>query len=134
MTDHPTQMPHTDTAADGDAPPVASARNRPPISAVRHVLHDDGDSSKILWFLIVLPVALVYTLIARELAGPGYTTSVNQGAMVVFMVLTFAWPVLAVITLFVIQLIIKTDGQVAFAAATLCWAVSCAIPFAIGMK
>jgi hypothetical protein len=87
-----------------------------------------------LWYLLLLPISLLYTLAAREFAGPGYTTAPNQTAMVLFFLAAVAWPVIAIVLVGVIRSIAHIRGVGATSFALLSWIASSVVPFLIGMK
>jgi hypothetical protein len=87
-----------------------------------------------LWYLLLLPLSLLYILAAREFAGPGYTTAPDQGAMVVFFLASVAWPFLATFLVLVIRNAANIRGPSAACVGLISWIVSSAMPFLIGMK
>lgn len=84
--------------------------------------------------MMLLPASFLYTLAAREVAGPGYMTAPNQGAMVVFFLAAVAWPFLAIALVGIIRFAFRIRGTLASSIGLASWAVSCAVPFWIGMK
>ena len=86
------------------------------------------------WYFLLIPISFLYTVGAREVAGPGYTTAPNQGAMVLFFLASLAWPIVAIVVLAAIRRL----GNIRGVPATLCglfaWVGSCAVPFLIGMQ
>lgn len=87
-----------------------------------------------LWYFLLIPISFLYTVGARELAGPGYTNAPNQGAMVVFFLASLAWPFVAMIVLAVIRSVGNVHGVPATVCCLLAWIASCAMPFLVGMK
>ena len=84
--------------------------------------------------LSVVLLSVVFTFFARVLAGPGYTSAPNQGAMFVFGVLiAFIWPVIAFVLVWRIRRVSKSVGPFSIFIGGLSWIASCALPFGIGM-
>ena len=84
--------------------------------------------------LSVVLLSVVFTFFARVLAGPGYTSAPNQGAMFVFGVLiAFIWPVIAFVLVWRIRRVSKSVGPFSIFIGGLSWIASCALPFWIGM-
>lgn len=108
------------------SPPDASADDKPVRSAPNPL---QG-----FWYFVLLPAGLLYTVVVREMAGAGYTSSPNQNAMVVFFLAQLAWPAISLIPLWVIQHFARIRGVWANLIGFVAWALSCAIPFWIGMK
>ncbi len=108
-------------------PSEAPARERPAANVPQA-------NTRGLWYVLLVPSALLYTFAAREIAGPGYTTAPNQGAMVVFFLAAVAWPVLALIFAATIRAIGRIRGVAATCFCLLAWAASSVVPFLIGPK
>ena len=87
-----------------------------------------------IWYFLLIPASVIYTVGARELAGPGYTTAPNQGAMALFFLASLAWPLFAIVVLAVIRGVGNVRGTPAVIYALVAWVASCAVPFLIGMK
>jgi len=86
------------------------------------------------WYFLLIPASLLYTFAAREIAGPGYTTAPNQGAMVVFFVASLAWPIVAIVFMAVIRSMAKVRGVSASICGLLSLIASSIVPFLVGMK
>lgn len=82
----------------------------------------------------MIPISLLYAVAAREIAGPGFTTAPNQGAMVVFFLASMAWPVIAVVLITLIRWISGARGFLAAIVGLVTWIASSMLPFWIGMK
>ena len=82
---------------------------------------------------MLIPAAIVYTLFARLISGPGFTTAPNQGAMVVFFLMVLAWPLIAIFLLALIGRIFGIGGVPSILVAFVVWAFSSIVPFIIGM-
>jgi len=86
-----------------------------------------------LIYTLLFPAAAAYTMIARLMAGPGYTAAPNQGAMVIFFLLCLSWPIAAIVVIGVIRRLSGVHGFAASTVGVLSWLCSCYIPFWIGM-
>lgn len=87
-----------------------------------------------LWYLVLIPVSILYAFAAREIAGPGFATAPNQGAMVVFFLASMAWPVIALVLIALIRWISGARGFLAAIVGLVTWIASSMLPFWIGMK
>ncbi|WP_145292812.1 hypothetical protein [Crateriforma conspicua] len=107
-------------------PPYDAERSQAPSVTPSPILHG-------LIYTLLFPVAAAYTIIARSIAGPGYTTAPNQGAMVLFFLFCLAWPIVAIVVIGIIRRFSGVRGLAASAVGVLSWLCSCYIPFWIGM-
>lgn len=115
--------------------PYKSSTVETSVSGVDHVQRRSASQSlRALWYLVLIPGSLLYAFAAREIAGPGFTTAPNQGAMVVFFLASMAWPVIAVVPIALIRRISGARGIVAAIVGLVTWIASSMLPFWIGMK
>lgn len=105
-----------------DSPPPDSNGTQTPSAA-------DG-----IWYLLLLPISFLYSFAAREMAGPGYTTSLNQGAIVIFYLAAILWPILSLVILSILKAVYRIRGSHAHSIGVISWALSCPVPFWIGIK
>jgi hypothetical protein len=94
----------------------------------------EGSVKNAGWYLLILPAGVIYNLFARMLAGPGYTTAPNQGAMLVFGLLLFAWPITSILLMTAIARMFKIGGMLSIPIAVVAWILGCIMPFMIGMR
>jgi len=83
----------------------------------------------------VLPVTgLLITIILNLIAGPGYTTSVNQGSMVVYFMGAVFWTVCAIATGVYMYSKCNSMNTKKFIPGVLSVLFGAALPWIIGMQ
>jgi hypothetical protein len=86
----------------------------------------------ILGFLPVLGVLITFLL--NFIAGPGYTTSVNQGALYIYFKGSFIWSVCAFFTGIYMYSKCRSMNHIKFALGVLSVTLGVAMPWIIGMS